>query len=316
MEIPDQPTSAAALWPPLARFVRTERRFAERMAARRATAWLYEFIRFGMKQAWACLFGGIMVTLMIATHFWYPAGLPLARYDFLFLCALGLQVLLLAARLETFEEAKVILLYHVVGTVMELFKTSVGSWIYPEPSFFHIGGVPLFTGFMYSCIGSYLCRAWRLFDFHFERHPPVWTLVVLSIAIYVNFFAHHYVPDLRLVLFAATLFLFWRTRVYFKVWNAYRSMPLLLGLVLVALFIWFSENLGTYSRTWIYPGQIEGWSMVSVAKLGSWYLLLIISYTLVALINKPAVMGAADQTPRRNPNLENKGVESKSLENI
>lgn len=309
MEIPDQPTSAAALWPPLARFIRTERRFAERMAARRTTAWLYEFIRFGIKQAWACLFGGVMVALMIATHFWYPAGLPLARYDFLFLCALGLQVVLLAARLETFEEAKVILLYHLVGTAMELFKTSVGSWIYPEPSFFRIGGVPLFTGFMYSCVGSYLCRAWRLFDFHFERHPPLWAMAVLSLAIYVNFFAHHYVPDMRLLLFAASLFLFGRTRIYFKVWNVYRSMPLLLGLVLVALFIWFSENLGTYSRTWIYPGQIKGWAMVSVAKLGSWYLLLIISYTLVALINKPATIGAAGQRPQRSPKLEDKGLE-------
>ena len=280
------------------------------MAARRATAWLYEFIRFGMKQAWACLFGGIMVALMIATHFWYPPGLPLARYDFLFLCALGLQGGLLAARLETFEEAKVILLYHVVGTVMELFKTSVGSWIYPEPSFFRIGGVPLFTGFMYSCIGSYLCRAWRLFDFRFEHHPPVWTLVLLSVVIYVNFFSHHYIPDLRLALFGATVFLFWRTRVHFKAWNVYRSMPLLLGLVLVALFIWFSENLGTYSRTWLYPGQIKGWSMVSIAKLGSWYLLLIISYTLVALINRPAAMAEADQPPRRSPHPENAGAEN------
>ena len=30
------------------------------------------------------------------------------------------------------SEAKVILLFHVTGTVMEIFKTSVGSWIYPE----------------------------------------------------------------------------------------------------------------------------------------------------------------------------------------
>jgi Protein of unknown function (DUF817) len=180
-----------------------------------------------------------------------------------------------------------------------------GSWIYPEPSLFRIGGVPLFTGFMYSCIGSYLCRAWRLFDFHFEHHPPVWALVVVSIAIYINFFAHHYVPDMRLVLFAATLFLFRRTRIHFKVWDVYRSMPLLLGLILVAVFIWFSENIGTYSRTWLYPGQINGWTMVSVAKLGSWYLLLIISYTLVALINKPAEIDAADEPSRRSPSLEN-----------
>ena len=58
-----------------------------------------------------------------------------------------MQAGLLAFRLETFEEAKVILAYHIVGTGMEIFKTAQGSWIYPDPSFFHIGGVPLFTGF-------------------------------------------------------------------------------------------------------------------------------------------------------------------------
>jgi uncharacterized membrane protein YoaT (DUF817 family) len=280
-------TSIDRLGPVLTLFAETERRFATHMAKRRLTAWSYEFLRFGIKQAWACLFGGIMVLLMIATHSWYPPTLPLARYDFLFVSAVVVQITLLATRLETFDEAKVILLYHVVGTAMELFKTSVGSWIYPEANFFRIAGVPLFTGFMYSCIGSYLCRVWRLFDFRFAHHPPLWTLVALSIAIYVNFFAHHYIPDMRLVLFALTIFLFRKTQIHYRVWQDYRSMPLLIGLVLVSLFIWLSENIGTYSKTWLYPAQLNGWSMVSFAKLGSWFLLLIISYTLVALINKP-----------------------------
>jgi len=35
-------------------------------------------------------------------------------------------------------------------------------------------------------------------------------------------------------------------------------MPLLLGLFLVALFIWFAENLGTLSKTWLYPSQMMG----------------------------------------------------------
>ena len=64
-------------------------------------------------------------------------------------------------------------------------------------------------------------------------------------------------------------------------------MPLLLGFVLIALFIWIAENVGTYTQTWIYPGQRNGWSMVSVGKFGSWFLLLIISYTLVVLIKRP-----------------------------
>jgi uncharacterized membrane protein YoaT (DUF817 family) len=289
--------SAAAIWPPLRPFISGELRLGRYMARQRWTAALYEFLRFGLKQGWACLFGGIAITLMIASYRFYPAGAPLARYDFLFLSMIAVQIAMLAGRLETWDEAKVILIYHVVGTAMEIFKTSVGSWIYPEPNFFRIGGVPLFTGFMYSCIGSYLCRAWRLFDFRFANHPPRWALAALSGAIYLNFFAHHYVPDLRLVLFAAAMLLFGRTTVYFKIWHDYRSMPLLLGLVLVSLFIWLSENIGTYTKTWLYPSQQQhGWAMVSPAKLGSWFLLLIVSYTLVSLINRPQPLGAWKRT--------------------
>src|SRR5215472_1021654 len=291
--------SAAATWLPLRRFIATEARIGRAMARRPWTAALYEFIRFGLKQGWACLFGGIAIALMVLTWRFYPATAPLARYDFLFLGMIALQAALLASRLETFEEAKVILVYHLVGTMMEIFKTAVGSWIYPEPNFFRIMGVPLFSGFMYSCIGSYLCRAWRLFDFRFSRHPRRLSLIALSAAAYANFFSDHFGVDLRWLLFAAAAFLFGRTTIHFKVWRAWRSMPLLPGFGLVSLFIWFSENIGTYTRTWLYPSQHQAWSMVSPAKLGSWFLLLIISYTLVSLINPPRAMAARRDTPSR-----------------
>ncbi len=302
-EPPLKPQSAAASWGFLAPFVRWEDRLSARMAtAGPVTAGLYEFVRFGVKQAWACLFAAIMLALLIATSLWYPSSAPLARYDFLFLAAIAVQGALLAFRLETLEEAKVIFAYHVVGTVMEVFKTGVGSWIYPEPSFFHVslafagnqtaapfissGAVPLFTGFMYSCIGSYICRAWRLFHFEFTRHPSLPALGALSVAIYANFFAHHYIWDFRVLLFAAAAVLFARTRIYFLVWRLKRWMPLIVGLFLVAVFIWFAENIGTFTKTWIYPAQKNGWSLVSLDKLGSWFLLLIISYTLVAWIKR------------------------------
>jgi uncharacterized membrane protein YoaT (DUF817 family) len=224
--LPDHPQSspsAAAIWPPLRRFIAAEYRLGRVMARRRWTSALYEFLRFGAKQAFACLFGGIAVFLMIATWRFYPADAALARYDFLFLCMIAVQIALLAGRLETLEEAKVILIYHLVGSAMELFKTEVGSWSYPEPNFFRIAGVPLFSGFMYSCIGSYICRAWRLFDFEFTAHPRRLALAVLSLAIYVNFFSHHFIIDLRWLLFAWSILLFSRTRVHFKVWREYRA---------------------------------------------------------------------------------------------
>lgn len=165
---PLQPIAAA--WAPLARFVAAEARIARRAAKRRTTQFLYEFVCFSVKQAWACLFGGVMIGLLIATSLWYPPHAPLARYDFLFLAALAIQLAMLAFRLERLDEAKVILVFHVVGTVMEIFKTGIGSWVYPEAAFFHVAGVPLFSGFMYAAVGSYIARAWRLFDFRFVRH--------------------------------------------------------------------------------------------------------------------------------------------------
>jgi uncharacterized membrane protein YoaT (DUF817 family) len=281
------PRSAATQWAPLERFVAGEARLGRFAARRPATLFVYEFIRFGVKQAWACLFGGAMVALLVGTYLWYPRGAALARYDFIFLAAVTIQIGMLALKLESFDEAKVIVIYHVVGTIMEVFKTDVGSWVYPEAAIFHIGGVPLFSGFMYGSIGSYIARAWRLFDFRFTNHPPLWSVHLLALAIYANFFAHHYFIDLRIVLFAAAAMLFGRTWIHYRIHYVHRRMPLLLGLFLVALFIWFAENLGTFTRTWLYPSQMAGWSAVSLGKLSSWFLLLLISYALVAIVNRP-----------------------------
>ncbi len=249
-------------------------------------AWLYEFLLFGFKQGWACLFGALMLALLLMTHFFYPVGAPLYRYDFLTIAALAIQAGMLAFRLETWSEAKVILIFHVVDTVMELFKTAAGSWVYPEPSLLRIGEVPLFSGFMYAAVGSYIARVWRIFDFRFSHYPPRWATWVLAAAIYVNFFAHHWLPDVRIVLFAATALLFWRTRVWFRNWRNHRWMTLLLGQFLVAVFIWFVENIGTFARVWSYPGQENGWQMVGLTKLGSWFLLMLISFVLVSLVNR------------------------------
>ena len=278
--------SAAAQWPPIARFIAAERRLGDAAAARGpVAAALYEFLRFGVKQGWACLFGGLLLALMIGTRLVWPAHAPLARYDALFLAALALQAILLATKMETWTEAKVILVFHVIGTVMEVHKTAIGSWVYPEISAFRIGGVPLFTGFMYAAVGSYLARVWRLFDFRFTRHPNLTVLSAFAVAIYVNFLTDHLGYDLRYGLLAVAVVLFAPATIHFQVWRCHRRMPLLLGLLLVALFIWFAENVGTFTGTWLYPNQKLHWSPVPLAKLSSWFLLMIVSYTLIARVN-------------------------------
>jgi uncharacterized membrane protein YoaT (DUF817 family) len=172
----------------------------------------------------------------------------------------------------------------VVGTAMEVFKTAMGSWVYPEASLLRIGGVPLFTGFMYGAVGSYIARAWRLFEFRFIHHPPFAATAWLALAIYVNFFTHHFLLDIRWLLFATLAVMFRRTWVLFRVRHVYRRMPLLLGFVLVALFIWFAENLGTFTSAWRYPAQRLGWHLVPLDKLGAWLLLMVISYVLVSAV--------------------------------
>lgn len=249
---------------------------------------LHEFIAFGLKQAYACIFGGALLAAILVTHFWYPSG-GLARYDFLFLYAIGVQLLLIATRLESWREAGVIVAFHLLATAMEVFKTSdaIRSWRYPGEFAFGIGNVPLFAGFMYSAVGSYIARVWRVFDFRFSGYPPRAPTLVIAALIYLNFFTHHFIWDLRWALFAAIAWYYRRTWVHFRVLEVHRRMPLLLGWTLVALFIWFAENLATFAHIWLYPSQVGGWHMVPLAKLGSWFLLMILSFVLVSLVHRP-----------------------------
>ena len=177
--------------------------------------------------------------------------------------------------------------YHLARRVIGIFEKKYPDIWNPEESLLRIGAVPLFSGFMYAAVGSYIARVQRIFHIRVRGYPPLWTTWVLAAAIYVNFFAHHWLPDVRIALFAATVLLFGRGWFYFTADRRRRSMPLLLGYFLVALFIWFAENLGTFARAWVYPGQADGWEMVSLNKLGAWFLLMIISVVLVSLVHRP-----------------------------
>ncbi|MCL4167889.1 UNVERIFIED_CONTAM: hypothetical protein GTU68_004776, partial [Idotea baltica] len=131
-------------------------------------------------------------------------------------------------KLETKQETIVIFTFHIVATCMELFKTSdsIGAWQYPEATMFSIGAVPLFAGFMYSAVGSYFARSWRLFRVRFKNYPPFWTTVLLAVLIYANFFTHHYTVDIRYWLFVMTGILFGRTWLFHTVSEKERKIPL------------------------------------------------------------------------------------------
>ena len=248
---------------------------------------LWEFFLFVFKEGWACLFGGILLGLLLLTKWLWPPHAILARYDFLFLSALVVQALLLLLRMETVREAQIIFVFHVTGTVMELFKTSVGSWTYPEASLFHIGHVPLFSGFMYASIGSYLARITRIIDMRYSDHPRRCWTVVLAALIYVNFFTDHYAPDMRGFLFLFVGVAFGPTWVHYRPYRKWRRMPLILGFGLIAFFIWLAENIGTFTAVWLYPHQAHDWEVVRFGKYGSWFLLMIISFILVSFVSPP-----------------------------
>jgi uncharacterized membrane protein YoaT (DUF817 family) len=264
-----------------------ERRLGDWARARLPFA-VAEFTMFLLKQSWAAFFGMLLLTAIIGSKMVWRADWPVERYDALFAVALAIQAIFLWLRLETWEEARVIVLFHLTGTAMEWFKVDVGSWAYPEPAFFKILNVPLFSGFMYASVGSYMARVIRIFDMRFTPYPPFWTTVVLAVAIYVNFFAHHFLPDIRLILFAATLILFWRTRITFRIFAHVWWMPLPLAAFLASCFLWMAENIGTATGTWLYSGQAPD-HIVSFAKMGSWYLLLYVAFVTVTLVARDAI---------------------------
>lgn len=259
-----------------------ERRLGDSMR-RILPAAVAELCMFSLKQAWACLFGGLFLAAIIITRLIWGDDWSLARYDALFIFAVATQILMLVFRLETPAEAKVIILFHLTGTLMELFKVNAGSWAYPEAALFKVAGVPLFSGFMYAAIGSYIARVIRVFDMKFAPAPPYGVLALLACLIYLNFFSHHYLPDIRVALFVASVVLFGRTRVWFHIGGISRWMPLPLAAFLTALAVFAAENVGTVTQTWAYAGQAQ-FDIVPWGKLGSWYLLLFVSFATVLFV--------------------------------
>src|SRR3546814_15550465 len=66
--------------------------------------WCLEFLVFGFKQGWACLFGGLMLALLLGTHLFWPDDAQLHRYDAITIGAVLIQLALLASRLEPPKE--------------------------------------------------------------------------------------------------------------------------------------------------------------------------------------------------------------------
>lgn len=240
-----------------------------------------EFIYFGLKNARSCLFVGLFFAAVFSVPKAGLFGVP--RYDTLLIIALLIQFWMVWAKLETWDELKAITVFHVVGFALEVFKTSgsIQSWSYPDFAYTKVFGVPLFAGFMYAAVGSYIIQAWRLFDLRIRHHPPYWMAALVAVLIYANFFTHHYIGDYRWYIAAVALGLYARSSVSFMPLDRERTMPLLLSFVLIGFFIWLAENISTFFGIWRYPNQMGAWSTVHWGKWSSWSLLVIMTFTIV-----------------------------------
>ncbi|MBZ0087206.1 MAG: DUF817 domain-containing protein [Thermomonas sp.] len=249
-----------------------------------ALAWLpaglRELLWFGLKEARACLFAGLFFVAVFAMPRAGVFGLP--RYDALLLWALAVQAWMLWSKLESFDEFRAICLFHVVGFLLEAYKTRIGMWSYPDFAYSKFLGVPLFSGFMYAAVGSYIIQAWRLLEVRIRHHPPYWMAAGAALLIYANFFTHHVIGDYRWYITALVLGLYARATVVFRPLDRERRMPLLLAFVLIGFFLWLAENLSTFYAIWSYPNQMGAWSRVHLGKWSSWSLLVIMTFTIVA----------------------------------
>ncbi|MFJ6247061.1 MULTISPECIES: DUF817 domain-containing protein [unclassified Streptomyces] len=238
-----------------------------------------QLLRFAVLEVRCCAFavalvGGIAASTLLPE-------LPVARYDLLLLYGAGLTLLAWRVGWDTGRDVAVIAGCHAIGLLFELVKVRMGSWSYPEEALTKFGGVPLYGGFLYAAVGSYVCRAWHLFDLRLTGYRPRVT-AVLAGAVYVNFFSHHWLPDARWALAALLLAATAGTWVRFRVGARDHRMPLALSFVLIGFFLWVAENAATYVGAWSYPHQLGGWQPVPLSKFGAWALLISVTFVLVA----------------------------------
>ncbi len=239
-----------------------------------------QFLRFGWAQLVSCLFPAALFAGLAVSKY---LELPIARYDALLVFCLLLTFGFWLVGLESWREIAVIFGFHLVGLALELFKVQIGSWQYPGDAATKFGGVPLFAGFMYAAVGSYICQAWRRFDLRVSGYRPILT-TVLAVLIYANFFTHHWIVDLRLPIALGLLLVLRRTWVFYTVGTRRYRMPLALSFALIGFFLWIAENFGTFLDAWNYPDQVDVWRLVHPAKFGAWALLVSMSFVLVASV--------------------------------
>lgn len=235
---------------------------------------------FGYQQAMSCIFPAIIFIALAVSKLVEIPGLP--RYDFiLVVCLLG-QLFMYKTGLETRDELKVITVFHLIGLALEIYKVHMGSWAYPEAAYSKFFGVPLYSGFMYASVASYIVQAWRRTNLTITHWPRSLWAVLIGAGIYFNFYTHHFLYDIRWILTGLLFLVFFRTTVFYTVHKERYKMPLILSFFLIGFFIWIAENISTFFDGYRYPNQGDTWEIVHIGKISSWFLLVVVSIIIVA----------------------------------
>lgn len=241
-------------------------------------------LKFLMSFVWieaqACTFPFALIGLLALTRVveipWFP------RNDWLFILCVLIQVAMVVTKLESIRDAMVVALFHLLGMGLELYKVQQGSWSYPGEAHLHIGPVPLYAGFMYGSVASFMCLAWKKHDLRASDWPTLGTTIPFALVVYAQFFVPVWPMAARLVMVAVTVWLFRKSLVHFSAAGQRWHIPMPLAFALIGTMIYIAENIGTALGAWLYPHQLNGWQPVHPTKLLSWILLMTVSLVIVA----------------------------------
>ncbi|RYG86385.1 DUF817 family protein [bacterium] len=237
-------------------------------------------LAFFTAEAEAGLFGWGVFAGLALSHL----PLPIARYDFLLLWCLGLQAWMMLSGRERGREIAIVAAFHLLGLGLEMYKVRYGSWSYPESAVTKVLDVPLYSGFMYASVASYMMNARRTLNLRFHGVPAAPMLVLGTGAIYANFLLARRFGDVRGWILAGLALLLWPMRVEFD-WNRKRTrMPILVALTLIGFFVFLAENVCTALGAWVYPHQAAGWQPVEMGKIVSWILMSTVALLVITLM--------------------------------
>jgi uncharacterized membrane protein YoaT (DUF817 family) len=263
---------------------RTYRRLVSLLSPRwlmRLPPFALEIWTLAVKESASCLFAGAFFIVLALSNVLPLGSLP--RYDFILIMALLIQAAMFFSGLETGKELKALCLFHLFGLLLEIFKTSstIGSWSYPEFAYSKVFGVPLYSGFMYAAVASYVQQAWNVFETKVTGYPRPWLAICLAGAVYLNFFTHHYIGDYRWLLIGILMLVFWPTKLHVRTFKIHWHLPINLVFFGVGIAIWVAENIATFFGAWSYPNQKDGWQLVHLGKVSSWGLLIVVTFVIV-----------------------------------